>query len=122
MFEEKRQTGRTTRMLEAAIKTASKGYYVIVICATAHDTEMLAIKTREMLKYHSGGQTKIYSESWRPGGQISFDSCNLDQWNWRLLIMTNAHSSCKYYIDHAAIEITFNGMLHELFRWDKDKQ
>lgn len=111
-----RGTGRTKRMLHAAIGEARKGEYVIVIVAHVHQKNDLY---QQLLKYAGTRPTnietgKVYFDE---GGSISFlyrDEEGFDFYSGR---KPGAHPDCKIFADHYALEMECGWALQEWARW-----
>ena len=107
------QTGRTTRMLQEAIDAAEQGQYVAVVSLHA-DVERLLTQCATMCESERAGETaKLYVGK----GSITFESPN-GSWDWDTLRHRGMQPSVPVHVDHHTIEVTFAGLLHELYRYD----
>ena len=96
-------TGRTTRMLEEAIKQAKLGRAVYVVGASAAHARML----NDMCSAKSGALG------------IKFETASsLGNIDWENMRMTGAHPNCVLLVDHFAIESKFSQILAMLHRFD----
>lgn len=116
-----RRTGRTTRMLQDAIKMAVMGHAVYVLCGTEQDVINMKdlVSSRKDLSdvingfKHDDGSIglNIKFESFKSiGGSEMID------WNKSKLI--NAHPSCKLLIDHRVYECQFGELLENYHLYD----
>jgi len=105
-----RQTGRTTRMLEAAVKAASEGRAVYVIMAD--DAEVQRAK-RILIRILSPRMVAI---DWKCPLGISVEPMR----NWEPLteMPRGAHPNCRLFVDHYAIERRHSALLDMLHEWD----
>ena len=99
-----RQTGRTTRMLEDAIKHSNEGKTVCVITANHRERERIS----ELLKDHP--EIKVDT----PYSRMLF--------NWNTLTYEGMNSDDKFLIDHFAIEDKFSKILDMLHKYDKEEK
>lgn len=98
-MEDKRNTGRTSRMLEEARRQVRKGRAVYVLCATLSHAQHLANDPdNEFIKFET--------------------SQSLANFDWSTMIMRGAHPNCLVFVDHWAIESRYRAVLEMLHRWD----
>lgn len=102
-----RRTGRTRRMLAAAVKAAKEGYAVYVMTLNeSHAKEILRI-----LNFRGdfrGGTYNIKIET--PESMKNYDF-----YTGRLL---GAHPNCKVFVDHWVIEQKFLNIIQTLHAFD----
>lgn len=104
-MEALRNTGRTTRVIEDAIRLAREGRAVYVLGADyGHAKVLQRIIDKRAGKYHG-----IKCES--PGGLGT-------QYNWDTGRLEGAHPNCVVLIDHHAIERRYAGVIEMLHRYD----
>lgn len=107
-----KHTGRTTRMLQAAIDAVEEGKAVYVVGATLLHAHQL----REHALVTFPGQwqriERIKFESWDSVG-------NLDPATMRL---RGAWPNVRVLADHAAIACEFGALLKEYHAYDKDEE
>jgi hypothetical protein len=102
MTDNKRNTGRTSRMLERARQLAQQGRAVYVIAANQRHADVL--------RYHLGPDANgIKVET------IGSVGIRLD---WETLTLGGAHRNCIVLVDHYTIEWRFGAILDELIRYD----
>jgi len=105
--ETKRGTGRTTRMLEEAIKQAEAGRAVYVVGAKANHVWAL----EEAVKDICGKSASSLG--------IKFETAHtVGNFDWKTLTLRGAHPNCVVLVDHYAIEAEFARMLEMLHRFD----
>ncbi len=101
----KRQTGRTTRMLAAAMDAARAGRAVYVVGADAN---------------HARALLDMCPPEARSLG-VKFESARrLPELDMRTGEMRGAHPNCLVFIDHYAVETRVAWALNEMTRFDKD--
>lgn len=105
MYPEKRQTGRTTRMLEHAVELSKQGKTVYVIAADKDHVKRLQYMIHKMTDGADHG-IKVTT-------QIKMR--NLDLLTMEIL---GAPKNCKVLVDHHAIEEEFAPLLEMLMRYD----
>ena len=117
-MEEHRGTGRTTRMMQAAIAEASKGRYVFVVMANVsqiqNQKDWVLDEFASVTK--SVGGMKIYIAD--KGGCIQFDTIYSRQFKPESLSFIGAHPKCQVFVDHYAIESRYAKLLSQLHRFD----
>jgi hypothetical protein len=99
----KRATGRTTRMLQAALQAHTEGYDVYVVT--------------------SPGMVSHFKHFYKddPGIKVVAAPSNIDStgnFDWRTCSLRVAHPSCRVFVDHHCIERAFGAMLKEWHRYD----
>lgn len=99
----KRRTGRTTRMLEEAVRLEQDGRAVYVIVSTRQEVKSI----RSLLPE----ETSIKLET--PGSLPSFD---FETWH-----LMGAHPNCVVLVDHFVLEQRFRKILSEWVRFDAGK-
>ena len=113
VLDSKRGSGRTTRMLAAAIEEARTGKYVMVFAANTQQAEALQKRAAEM------AGTKPYATKIAvDGGEITFESVEEGQWDWESWRARGAFPAIPIYVDHHAIETRYGRALVEWSRWD----
>lgn len=100
-MDNKRQTGRTTRMLEHAKALAKAGRAVYIIAANEQQRRWLEDRIGQ-------GPMGIKVETWE----------TLRNFDWQTMSLLGAHPNCAVVVDHFAIESRFRRMLEELVRYD----
>lgn len=113
-----RASGRTTRMLEAAIQEAEAGRAVYVIAADSRQKVMLEHRLDQLLKMkipRRKGEQPLHGE--RMG--IQFDTPeSAANFSWETLRLMGMHPNCVVLVDHYAIEERFKKILETLHRFD----
>lgn len=100
-------TGRTTRMMEEAIRQAKEGRAVYVLCATMDHAKTLE---REWADRIDGLGIKIETPT------------SVGGWDWENMTPTHrVHQNCLFLVDTWVIEKHFSRMLNMLHRWDPDQ-
>lgn len=105
MSESKRQTGRTTRMLEEANRLAIEDHRAVYVVALneGHQADL-----RERLRAMGApGSVKVETPS------------SLRNLDWASLTLRGAHPNCVVLADHAVIESKFRALLDMLTRFDE---
>lgn len=106
-LDRKRRTGRTTRMLEAALAAVKAGRAVYVLVATENDRARLVSDPR----YRDSG---LRIESWATlEPDIVVD---------REVRLRGAHRNCVLFVDHHAIEYKYKALLDVWTRFDAPPQ
>ena len=110
-FPDKKQTGRTTRMVEHAIEQAKLGRAVYILT----DNERHAWQGRRLVEvaYFNGG-TLITTHGIKVEPVAAFDD-----FDWQLMRPPDAHPNCLFLVDHFAIEARFNFLLAMWHRFDE---
>lgn len=114
----KRQTGRTTRMLDFAISEIKKGKTVKVICACHASAKNM----RDFFKQRCFVAGIPNLKEWRGWNQIEFTSIQSISGETNLQYMVNTASAAKHDLtlwDHFAIESSLTKAMRELHRWDQ---
>lgn len=109
-----RRTGRTTRMLRAAIAAVEEGKAVQVYVVAAHlnHARQLEVQALSTFPGHSESIKKIRFRTWATMEKLDVGS----------LTMRGAGSEVKVLADHAAISNEFHGLLREYFAYDSDEK
>jgi hypothetical protein len=103
-----RRTGRTTRMLEEALRSSDKGYAVCVITHShSHANTLRAML--EDLSNLAGHEVRVM-----PAAQA--DERDFD---WRLLRFPWGSANQRVLVDHWAIESRYAALLEMLHLFDK---
>lgn len=99
-MQDKRQTGRTTRMLQAALHEATvngRAVYVVM------PYELMAQNYRRMPEYRA----------------LRFETLDsLKTLDWQSGRLVGAHPNCLVFVDHAAVEMRFRWLLEQATRFD----
>lgn len=104
--DKQRRTGRTTRMLNEALKISAQGNAVYVVGDSAHH----AIRLRHQFIGMNPPQ----------GHGIKFENANqLPELDWQTLQLRGAHPNCIVLVDHYAIERRYAHVLEMLCRFDQ---
>ena len=98
----RRQTGRTTRMLQEACRLRDEGRAVYVLLANMQHVAMYKGRPE-----YDG----LRFETWGSLGPSSLDDYRLR--------LRGAHPNCILLVDHYAIESRFAAVLRELHRFDE---
>jgi hypothetical protein len=104
--DKQRRTGRTTRMLEEAIRLSSKGHAVYVMGRDPRHAEelQLALEDLNPPEYHG----------------IKFETVeSLPHFDWRRMCLARAHPNCRVLVDHWVIESRYAALLEILHQFDK---
>lgn len=104
-LESLKGTGRTTRMLQEAIKLSEQGRAVYVV-AVSHPH---AARLQHVLDEMAG----------RANHGIKVETAQALGFSWEQLRVPGAHDNCVFLIDHGAIEWQFSRVLAELHRFDQ---
>lgn len=103
MYVSKRNSGRTTRMIDEALRLSREGRAVYVI-----------MDNMERARYH---QRKLDHEY--PYSGVKFETpSSPGNFDWGSLRLIGAHPNCVVLVDHFAIERKFGAILDELYRYD----
>ena len=102
-METLRATGRTTRLLDDAIKQAEDGKAVYVVTSTMAHSKQL----KETM-----GKDKAENLG------IKFETTTSVNFDWGHMRVLGSHPNCVFLVDHSAIEQTFSPMLEMLHRYD----
>lgn len=98
----RRRTGRTTRMLEAAIE--SKAARVWVVTAHHNQAKQLFKQTIALKKLEVTHQDDHYYLRFE---NIRFIVAQHPEWSWRLMRPTGSSLEDAVFVDHYAIESAF---------------
>lgn len=101
-----RATGRTTRMLEYAVKQAKAGKRVVIYC----DFPSLQNRLLEELVYLADGNLAQLP------GNIVFDIINRN-FDWGILKKQGVRSEIVALVDHATIERMYPAVTDMLYRF-----
>lgn len=125
-----RATGRTTRMLEAAVKAAYDGKFVAVICANKMECGRLLIQASNILRRDEArGETVNNPPSIRihGAGVIHFETLPSVHWDWNARDNPHPMSSIVSIVDHwpveqriAQLEYQIRQLLPLAHKWDAD--
>lgn len=96
----KRQTGRTTRMVQKAHELDLQGrvVYIVALHDDQHRIEGLVGESTTGIKVETLGSLRTYD----------LEAC----------VLHGAHPNCVVLVDHSVIEHRFEAMLKELHRYD----
>jgi hypothetical protein len=109
-----RNTGRTTRMLEAAIESAEGGEYVCVVGRDQQQAKHLQLQVAGMTG------TEPFATKVRVGdGTITFEAVTEKTWNWHLLRHQGMFPTVPVFLDHYALEGQFAHIIEAFHRWDE---
>lgn len=97
----KRQTGRTTRMIEHARALAGQGKAVYIIAVNDHD----AGRIRRLVGVPNRG-IKVETEE------------SLPNFDWRTMQLKRAWPNCVVLVDHYAIEARITAQVEMMTRYD----
>ena len=105
---DQRGTGRTTRMLKAAIAEAKAGRYVCVFTGSVAHARAARDSALEIMN-RTGAPFKSYSDSppcLKIGeGVIKFEcSESCSGWNWQEIRPVGCHTQVPIFIDHFTVE------------------
>jgi hypothetical protein len=99
------RTGRTTRMLQEAIRLSNKGHAVYVVGADSRHAKLLQIALDTLSPPLDHG--------------IKFeDAERFPSLDWNTMRMLRAHPNCRVLVDHWVIESRYAAMLEMLHRFD----
>lgn len=101
------RTGRTTRMLEHAIRLAGQGRAVYIAAESKVLADQLEVVRRNKAPWSTGIKIVPYHE--------------LDI-NWEAMTLRGAHKNCVLLIDHFVIEKKFFRMLRMQEQYDLDSK
>lgn len=102
----KRQTGRTTRMLEHAKQLSAKGRAVYIVADNQREAN------RMQLALGDGPHGIKVETPWSLG----------DCLDWQTLTLRGAHPNCVVLVDHHAIEDRFGAVLRMLHAYDAPEE
>lgn len=111
---DRRRTGRTTRMLEAALEAAKRGGTYVL--ASQDQVEGL---TRRLWALYGEAELpdEAYARGVGPRGiKVEVPS---PSWCWRTMRSRGAHPATSWFVDHWLIESRFEALLRELHRFDR---
>ena len=115
MSEKLRGTGRTTRMLQAAITSVIGGGYAFVIMGHGSHIDY----ARKILaELDPGGNDAVDKYYTSHGGQIALYSIWERAFDPRDCRVLGAHPSCKVFVDHEAPECLFGLLLNKANEWN----
>lgn len=114
MIDEKRGTGRTTRMLKRAIDLRNQGRAVYVIAANEQHAETIF----GMLIGLMPEETPVRFSSMEIGGIKIETPESCGNFDWEQLRLRGSHPNVVALVDHHAIESRFSLMLKELAAYD----
>jgi len=95
-----RCTGRTTRMIEAAIAAEAEGRAVYIATRSYSDRHLMERRLRAA------------------GAPESIKVVSALEFDFGTMAVRGAHDNCRFFVDHAAIETCFARQLEELHRYD----
>jgi hypothetical protein len=104
---DKRQTGRTTRMLARAKQLAASGRAVYIIAANYAEAQRLVAALGGDRPSVSIGGIKVETP----------ETCG--NFDWLTLTLRGSHQNCVVLVDHHAIESRFAAVLQELHAYDQ---
>lgn len=108
------RTGRTTRMLEAAIEKARGGEDVYVVGRNPEQAKYLQLQVAGMTG------TEPFATRVRVGdGEITFETVTHESWNWHTLRHTGMFPTVPVFLDHYALEGQFGHIIEAFHRWDE---
>mgnify|MGYP001611953353 CR=1 FL=1 len=111
----KRRTGRTTRMLEDAIRLAREGRAVYVVVAyEAHVQHVHAALTRMLAEPRNADIQNNHGIKIETPIAIGMD--------WATLTVRSMHLNCRVLIDPHAIERQFGSILNAWIKYDEPTQ
>lgn len=103
------RTGRTTRMLNEALRLAREGRAVYVLAANCHH-----VYTLERMSDQLFGNGEASSLG------IKFEVAHsLSDFDFETMTLRGAHPKCVVLVDHYTIECIYAKMLAELHRFDE---
>lgn len=106
-----RQTGRTTRMLQAAIEAARAGRAVYVVAADHNHVRYML----DML------QDLIQVDDRRLLNSIKIETpVQLGNFDYMTLGLRGAHPNCKVFVDHFTLERLFPAIIQAFHEFDPD--
>ena len=110
-----RQSGRTTRMLQAAIESARAGSHTIVYGASIDHAKSLHSICVSM----SDGAVATHDTIRIKHGSILFDSVTNEYFDWFIMGSRTHSKDTVVYVDHRAIERHRMEILRHQHRFDK---
>ena len=99
-----KQTGRTQRLIEEALRCESAGNAVIIVTESSAGADFIKKRIKDIRK-----DSKI--EVCTPYDKSGFD--------WRTMSFFGTHPETVVLIDHYTIEVKFHKILEILHRFDK---
>lgn len=100
------RTGRTTRMLEEAVRLAREGRAVYVLMVNDQEAKDAQQTCNDLWKGTNHG---IKCESIAAMGP---------HFDWNRMFVLGAHHNCVFLVDHYVIESRFHSILDMLMRFD----
>lgn len=113
-----RHSGRTTRMLEAAINLASEGRAVYVMTASSQEKRRLEDFLDRILKESVRLRESVGPAGGRLGIQFETTESTGQGFDWEQMRLVGAHPNCAVLVDHYAIEKRYARILEMLHRFD----
>lgn len=119
-LKERRNTGRTTRMLREVVKSCKPGATIVVVLPNEVEARHVRALFERSLprvdgKYafvREGVKTRYF------GAQIDWKSCNSDEWDWMTMRFRNMHPECIVFVDPSCMELRFFELLDAWHRFD----
>lgn len=117
-MDSKRRTGRTTRMIEAAIKSVAGGNYAYIIAADTQHRDYLWEMCKKLSEDPSPFSTPVRCYP-KTGGAITLLTSYDELWCWEKRQVIGAIPSFKIFIDHYTIECRYGDIINLWELWDK---
>jgi hypothetical protein len=116
-IEAKKRTGRTSRLFEVARKACEDGLYVFVVAPSHVAAKSMQREFESSL--HAPPESANGKTYWS-GGQISWESCESNGWDWRRMRFLGSHPTCVTLVDPSCVELHFGSLLWAWQRFDSD--
>lgn len=113
-------TGRTTRMLKAAIEAFRSGKTVEVLCL-GKDLKNLTKLCEDMMNPSISRSSPACVRLWTDAADnclVLFVDSNPPNFNWERMVRCASHRDNVTFVDHAVIEHRFHLMLEMLHQFD----
>lgn len=115
MLKSNRRTGKTTRMLEEAVKLANKHGYCFVVAANIKHQKLIATQLIEMgvvsKRITNSSKVKVYLKG---GGQIAIETPSSVNLDWNTGQIRGEHPTCPVLADHFTIETNLSWAISQL--------
>ena len=111
------KTGRSTRLVKAAVKSAVSQQAVYIVVAHFSDVSRMERLVDEIIE--STVKADRASKAARLGIKVEPFIAVRDQLDWTTMTFRGAHRKCAVFVDHFTISAHFSDMLRELHRFDE---
>lgn len=119
IMDTKRQTGRSTRALEAVHEKALRGVNVFYVCVDPRRACRMYQQIHGGDRVGLNSEPKVYTKN---GASINFVASSSDMIDWKEMRTPGSHPGCEIVFDHYAIERQFGALLEEWHKYDSKKE